>query len=73
MNPTMLAGWTIEEAGPPVRPEPREANPEDAVVAAKPRVRDRPRQDHQLMAQSDVLERNGGGAAEKGAEEGPDA
>ena len=25
------------------------------------------------MAQSNVLERNGGGAAEKGAEEGPDA
>jgi hypothetical protein len=30
-------------------------------------------QSNVLMAQSNVLERNGGGVAEKGAEEGPDA
>jgi hypothetical protein len=66
-------GLDNKEAGPPVRPEPREANPEDAVVAAKPRVRERPLQDHHLMAQGDVLQRHGGGAAEKGTEEGPDA
>ena len=43
------------------------------VRALEPRARDGPLQDYQLMAQSDVLKRNGGGAAEKGAEEGPDA
>jgi hypothetical protein len=65
-------GLDNEEVGPPVRPEPGEAHPEDAVLAEEPRARDRPLQDHQLMAQSKVLERNGGGAAENGAEEGPD-
>lgn len=44
-----------------------------AIPLAEPKTSDRPLQNHQLMAQSDVLEGNGGGAAEQGAEEGRDA
>src|SRR5262245_48674365 len=67
------SGPDEDEAGPPVRPEPGEADPEEAVPPPEPRTSDRPLQDRQLMTQSDVLEDNGGEAAENGAEQGPDA
>ena len=39
--------------------------PAQVGFSAEPRARDRPVQDHQLMEQSNVLERNGGGAARR--------
>src|SRR5262249_55203251 len=65
-------GLHDDETGPPARPDLREPDPEDSVPPRQAWSANRSLEDQELMAQREVLKRDGGGTGQEGAQEGPE-
>jgi hypothetical protein len=65
-------GPNNEQAGPPARPQTRQAHPEDPIPWRKPRPPDRALKDGQLVTQRRVLKGDRRRPAEQGTDKGPE-